>query len=86
MARLGLSNADHGEGKAWTAIAIGLFVAFGGVLFGYVLRSTGKCCVPVTHQILDSELNLFLSIAMTRVQLAASLPCLIGRSFSALDT
>lgn len=36
MARLGLSNADHGEGKAWTAIAIGLFVAFGGVLFGYV--------------------------------------------------
>ncbi|CAH0021614.1 unnamed protein product [Clonostachys rhizophaga] len=35
MARLGLSNADHGEGKAWTAIAIGLFVAFGGVLFGY---------------------------------------------------
>ncbi|KAK8076541.1 general substrate transporter [Apiospora phragmitis] len=26
---------EHEEGKAWPAIAIGMFVAFGGVLFGY---------------------------------------------------
>ena len=35
--KLNLRKPDHVEGKAWPAIAIGLFVAFGGVLFGYVV-------------------------------------------------
>ncbi|KAF2798373.1 high affinity glucose transporter RGT2 [Melanomma pulvis-pyrius CBS 109.77] len=30
-----LKKPDHVAGKAWPAILIGLFVAFGGVLFGY---------------------------------------------------
>ncbi|GAP83223.1 putative high-affinity glucose transporter RGT2 [Rosellinia necatrix] len=34
MAVLAIPKADQ-PGKAWPAIAIGLFVAFGGVLFGY---------------------------------------------------
>ena len=29
-------NKPAEEGKAWPAIAIGMFVAFGGVLYGYV--------------------------------------------------
>ncbi|KAI0376873.1 hexose transporter [Hypomontagnella monticulosa] len=35
MARLVVRKPDEDAGKAWPAIAIGLFVAFGGVLFGY---------------------------------------------------
>ncbi|KAI0399563.1 high-affinity glucose transporter RGT2 [Xylaria palmicola] len=35
MGALALSKPDHEAGKTWPAIAIGLFVAFGGVLFGY---------------------------------------------------
>jgi hypothetical protein len=31
---MALRNADKEAGKSWVAIAIGLFVAFGGVLFG----------------------------------------------------
>lgn len=30
-----LKKPDHVAGKTWPAIAIGMFVAFGGVLFGY---------------------------------------------------
>ncbi|KXJ95015.1 high-affinity glucose transporter RGT2 [Microdochium bolleyi] len=33
--RLSLSKPEHVEGKAWPAIVVGFFVAFGGVLFGY---------------------------------------------------
>ncbi|KAI6780905.1 uncharacterized protein J7T54_007385 [Emericellopsis cladophorae] len=33
--RFALARPDSEEGKAWPAIAIGMFVAFGGVLFGY---------------------------------------------------
>lgn len=29
---------DKEEGKTWPAIVIGLFVAFGGILFGCVAR------------------------------------------------
>lgn len=35
MAGLALSKPENVEGKSWPAIAIGAFVAFGGVLFGY---------------------------------------------------
>jgi MFS family permease len=33
--RLALKKPDGVPGKSWPAIAIGLFVAFGGILFGY---------------------------------------------------
>ncbi|KAF2474140.1 glucose transporter-like protein [Lindgomyces ingoldianus] len=33
--RFALKKPEHVPGKAWPAILIGLFVAFGGVLFGY---------------------------------------------------
>ncbi|KAH7122635.1 high affinity glucose transporter RGT2 [Dendryphion nanum] len=35
MAKFALKKPDDVPGKSWPAIAIGLFVAFGGVLFGY---------------------------------------------------
>ncbi|KAI1751366.1 high-affinity glucose transporter RGT2 [Xylaria castorea] len=35
MGVLAIQKPDHEAGKTWPAIAIGLFVAFGGVLFGY---------------------------------------------------
>ncbi|PSR90323.1 high-affinity glucose transporter [Coniella lustricola] len=35
MARLSISKPHEDAGKAWPAIVIGCFVAFGGVLFGY---------------------------------------------------
>ncbi|KAH8167481.1 hypothetical protein CIB48_g756 [Xylaria polymorpha] len=35
MGALAIQKPDHEAGKTWPAIAIGLFVAFGGVLFGY---------------------------------------------------
>lgn len=35
MAKVMLSKPDDAAGAAWPAIVIGLFVAFGGVLFGY---------------------------------------------------
>jgi hypothetical protein len=34
MAKLLVGKPDEAAGKAWPAICIGLFVAFGGVLFG----------------------------------------------------
>lgn len=34
----GLQKPADEPGKAWPAIVIGLFVAFGGVLFGYDVR------------------------------------------------
>jgi MFS transporter, SP family, sugar:H+ symporter len=33
--RLSVIQHDKDEGKTWPAIAIGLFVAFGGILYGY---------------------------------------------------
>lgn len=33
---LALARPENVEGKTWPAIAVGLFVAFGGVLFGCV--------------------------------------------------
>jgi hypothetical protein len=46
-------------GAAWPAIAVGLFVAFGGILFGYCLT------LLLSHTIAD------LSIAMTPAQSVA---------------
>ena len=33
--KLSISKPKEEAGKAWPAIAVGAFVAFGGVLFGY---------------------------------------------------
>jgi hypothetical protein len=33
--KVSLAKPSNEAGKAWPAIAIGFFVAFGGVLFGY---------------------------------------------------
>ena len=38
LRKLSIAKAPE-EGKAWPAIAIGCFVAFGGVLFGFVVFS-----------------------------------------------
>lgn len=35
---LSLSRPKDVAGKTWPAIAVGIFVAFGGVLFGWVIR------------------------------------------------
>lgn len=32
-----LKKPDDEPGAAWPAIVVGLFVAFGGILFGYVI-------------------------------------------------
>jgi hypothetical protein len=37
MAYLGLSKPENDAGSSLSAIAIGFFVAFGGVLFGFVI-------------------------------------------------
>lgn len=33
--RLSVIQHDKAEGKTWPAVAIGCFVAFGGILYGY---------------------------------------------------
>lgn len=38
---LSLSRPDDVAGKAWPAFVVGMFVAFGGVLFGCVEPSAG---------------------------------------------
>jgi hypothetical protein len=40
LRRASLVKPGDEADKAWPAIAIGFFVAFGGVLFGYVREST----------------------------------------------
>jgi hypothetical protein len=37
MGKLALAKPQDEAGKAWPAIAVGFFVAFGGVLFGFVM-------------------------------------------------
>lgn len=32
-----LKKPEATAGKSWPAIAVGMFVAFGGILFGYVI-------------------------------------------------
>lgn len=68
-----LFEHEHVEGKSWPAIIIGLFVAFGGVLYGYVSFSVAaaKCKLTVADMIL--------------VPLAVSWPCLTGRLCSPPD-
>lgn len=41
---LALTKPENVAGKTWPAIAVGLFVAFGGVLFGYVQYPTSSLC------------------------------------------
>ena len=36
LRKASLSRPEDDAGKSWPAIAMGFFVAFGGVLFGYV--------------------------------------------------
>lgn len=71
--KMRLFEHEHVEGKSWPAIAIGLFVAFGGVLYGYVSFSVAvaKCKLTVADMIL--------------VPLAVSWPCLTGRLCSPPD-
>ena len=38
-----LKKPDDAAGSAWPAIAVGMFVAFGGILFGYVVRTEITC-------------------------------------------
>jgi hypothetical protein len=42
MGLLAIQRPEAEAGKAWPAIVIGLFVAFGGVLFGYDFTQGGK--------------------------------------------
>ncbi|EMT69744.1 High-affinity glucose transporter RGT2 [Fusarium odoratissimum] len=49
-----LSRPEGEAGKTWPAIAMGFFVAFGGVLFGY---DTGRIRrLPSDHPALEAEL------------------------------
>lgn len=59
MAKLMLSKPDDAAGAAWPAIVIGLFVAFGGVLFGYDTGTiSGILAMPYwTRQFADPENN-----------------------------
>lgn len=43
---LGLKKPEGTPGKSWLAILIGMFVAFGGVLFGYVPAYDSSCIIP----------------------------------------
>lgn len=54
-----LSKPDDAAGAAWPAIVIGLFVAFGGVLFGYDTGTiSGILAMPYwTRQFADPENN-----------------------------
>lgn len=61
-----LKKPDDADGKSWPAIVIGLFVAFGGVLFGYAITVSNDSFLSS----LDSD--------MTRALSQASLPCLTG--------
>lgn len=47
---IGLNKPKDEPGKAWPAIVVGLFVAFGGVLFGY---DTGLNKRYPGHELLD---------------------------------
>jgi hypothetical protein len=42
MAYLGLSKPDNDAGSSLSAVVIGFFVAFGGVLFGFVVPPASR--------------------------------------------
>lgn len=44
-----IKKPEGAAGSAWPAICVGLFVAFGGVLFGYV--TSGWVCSVYTNYI-----------------------------------
>jgi hypothetical protein len=78
--RLMLQKPEGEVGASWPAIAIGLFVAFGGVLFGYVSQDWEK-----KVSILDFGYLLIL-IDMTPELSAVFWLCHTGRTSSQLDT
>lgn len=47
MGKLAIVKPQGEDGKAWPAICVGLFVAFGGVLFGY--DTVRRVVPPSTH-------------------------------------
>lgn len=64
------------QGKSWPAIVIGLFVAFGGVLFGYE-----RPILVLTLAFTDCT-----TIDMTLEQSVEFWPCHTGKPCSRLDT
>ena len=51
---LALKKPDDVAGKSWPAIVVGLFVAFGGVLFGYdVSKADHSISFSLTNSMLD---------------------------------
>lgn len=42
-AKVNMKKPEEEAGKSWPAIAIGAFVAFGGILFGYVSANVIDC-------------------------------------------
>lgn len=44
-----LRKPEGTPGKSWPAIAIGMFVAFGGILFGYVMIFFYYLFGPITR-------------------------------------
>ncbi|RYP69014.1 hypothetical protein DL771_006340 [Monosporascus sp. 5C6A] len=65
--RFALARPDSEEGKAWPAIMVGMFVAFGGVLFGYDTGTiSGILAMPYWQQLfstgnVDPEGNLTIT-------------------------
>ena len=51
---LALKKPDDVAGKSWPAIVVGLFVAFGGVLFGYdVSKADQRISFSTTNNMID---------------------------------
>lgn len=53
MVKFGLARSEEEAGKSLNAIFIGMFVAFGGVLFGFVVS-----CVDDRHDELTSRFQI----------------------------
>ncbi|CRK19463.1 hypothetical protein BN1723_011887 [Verticillium longisporum] len=55
LKNLSLSRPENEAGKAWPAIGVGLFVAFGGVLFGYDTGTiSGILAMPYWQQLFST--------------------------------
>lgn len=70
---LGLKKPADVPGKSWPAIVIGLFVAFGGVLFGYVRQGP-----PCSSSLTDIDMTLVLSLASLRTSTGWNIVCLMS--------
>lgn len=76
LRRASLSKPEE-AGKAWPAIAIGAFVAFGGVLYGYVSVARNHAALIQANQLLTD---------MIPVPFLVSWPCHTGIASSVLAT